>query len=146
MAAPAAFEFGPYRLDPRTRVLWRGDEVVPLTPKALDLLLALVEKRGEVATKAELFARVWPDVVVGEANLSVTVAAVRKLLGRQADGKDHVQTVPRRGYRFAAPLTGPEHAPLSLVVLPFRVAGGPARQGPGNRISKRFPRTGPRPP
>lgn len=126
MAAPAAFEFGPYRLDPRTRVLWRGDEVVPLTPKALDLLLALVEKRGEVATKAELFARVWPDVVVGEANLSVTVAAVRKLLGRQADGKDHVETVSRRGYRFAAPLTGPEHAPLSLVVLPFRVAGGRA--------------------
>ncbi len=126
MTAPAPLEFGPYRLDPRTRVLWRGEDVVPLTPKALDLLLALVEKRGEVVTKAEIFARVWPDVVVGEANLSVTVAAVRKLLGPQADGRDHIQTVPRRGYRFAAPVSGPEHAPLALVVLPFRVAGARA--------------------
>ncbi len=124
MSPSAPSEFGPFRLDPRTRVLWRGDDVAPLTPKALDLLIALVERRGEVVTKAELFGRVWPDVVVGEANLSVTVAAVRKVLGKQSDGRDYVQTVSRRGYRFVAPVTGAAQAPLSLAVLPFRVVGG----------------------
>src|SRR4029453_15600400 len=92
----AAYELGPFRLDPRTRVLWRGEDLVALTPRALDLLIALVEKGGDVATKAELLAKVWPDVVVGEANLSVTISALRRGLGEPEDGGEDIQTVARR--------------------------------------------------
>jgi DNA-binding winged helix-turn-helix (wHTH) protein/tetratricopeptide (TPR) repeat protein len=123
-AAPT-WELGPFRLDPLTRVLWRGENLVPLTPRALDLLIALVEKGGDVATKAELLAKVWPDVVVAEANLSVTMSALRRALGEPEDGGGYIQTVPRRGYRFVGPLSGVTEERPSLAVLPFRVLGDP---------------------
>jgi DNA-binding winged helix-turn-helix (wHTH) protein len=124
MNAAASFEFGPFRLDPDKRVLWRGGEVVGLTPKALALLQVLVEHGGDVVPKQELMTRVWPDTVVEEANLSVTVAALRKVLGDQPDGRSYVQTVPRRGYRFVAPVRGPvSTARLTLAVLPFKDLG-----------------------
>src|SRR5262249_51252466 len=69
----ASFEFGPFRLDTGKHVLWREGELVPLTPKALAVLQVLVEARGDVVPKPDLMARVWPDTVVEEANLSVTV-------------------------------------------------------------------------
>lgn len=123
--AAADYELGPFRLDPLTRVLWRGDDIVPLTPRALDLLIALVEKGGDVATKAELLAKVWSDVVVGDANLSVTMSALRRALGEREDGGDYIDTVPRRGYRFVGPLSGVAEERPSLAVLPFRVLGDP---------------------
>ena len=120
----ADFSFGPYRLDIRKRVLWRDGELVALAPKALDLLVALVEQAGDVVRKEDLLARVWPDVVVEEANLSVNVSALRKALGDRADGKPWIQTVPRRGYRFAGTPRAAERAALpALAVLPFRVLG-----------------------
>jgi len=120
----SSFEFGPFRLDAEKSVLWRGGDVVPLTPKALGLLRVLVEHGGDVVPKQELLARVWPDTVVEEANLSVTVAALRKLLGKQTDGRSYIQTVPRRGYRFDAPVKGPASASrTSLAVLPFKCLG-----------------------
>jgi DNA-binding winged helix-turn-helix (wHTH) protein/tetratricopeptide (TPR) repeat protein len=121
----ADFSFGPYRLDVRKRVLWREGELVALAPKALDLLVALVEQAGDVVRKEDLLARVWPDVVVEEANLSVNVSALRKALGDRADGKPWIQTVPRRGYRFAGTSRAAERlaAPPALAVLPFRVLG-----------------------
>lgn len=112
-------EFGPFRLDAAKRVLWRGGQVVALPPKALDLLVALVEQRGDVVTKEQLMQRVWPDTFVEEANLSVNVSALRKALGDQPDGRPFIETVSRRGYRFAAPET-PEPSGLpTLAVLPF---------------------------
>ena len=116
--------FGPFVLDAGTQVLWRGGEVVPLTPKAAALLLALVEKQGDVVGKAELLARVWPDTVVEEANLSVTVSTLRKALGPRDDGSPWVETVSRRGYRFRAPVTGAAPRRLALAVLPFRSLAG----------------------
>jgi TolB-like protein/Tfp pilus assembly protein PilF len=102
-------------------VLWRDGELVPLTPKALALLEALVEARGDVVPKRDLMARVWPDAAVEESNLSVTVAALRRELGTQEGGASWVETVPRRGYRFAGPLRAPPgEAALVLAVLPFR--------------------------
>ena len=100
------YTFGPFRLDPSKPVLWRGREIVPLTPKALALLGVLVEHAGDVVSKQELLARVWPDTFVSEANLSVTVAAMRTALGLQADGSSFIQTVARRGYRFGAAVRG----------------------------------------
>jgi DNA-binding winged helix-turn-helix (wHTH) protein/tetratricopeptide (TPR) repeat protein len=123
------YRFGPFRLDVAKRVLWQGDDIVGLQPKALDLLLVLVEAGGDVVTKDQLMQRVWPDTFVEEANLSVNVSALRRALGEQADGRPYIQTVPRRGYRFLAaardrpPAPAPDTRP-ALAVLPFRVLGG----------------------
>jgi DNA-binding winged helix-turn-helix (wHTH) protein len=124
MSDPAAFEFGPFRLDVGKSVLWRGDGLVPLTPKALALLQALLEGGGDVLSKTELMARVWPDTAVAEANLSVTVAALRKALDPRADGRSYIQTVPRRGYRFDGSLRALGASPrLAIAVLPFSCLG-----------------------
>lgn len=123
-AAGDSYVFGPFRLDAGKRVLWRGQELVKLQPKALDLLAALVAERGDVVAKDELLRRVWPDAFVEEANLSVNVSALRKALGRQADGRAWVESVARRGYRFLGTLeAAPEARPAprrALAVLPFR--------------------------
>ena len=123
----AALEFGPFRLDPVKRLLWREGELVGLPPKAVDLLLALVEQAGDVVGKQELMDRVWPDSFVEEANLSVNVATIRKVLGERPDGQPYIETLSRRGYRFVAPVK--KLGRLQLAVLPFR-AIGPAADGP----------------
>ncbi len=98
------YEFGPFRLDTAERLLLRVVEVVPLTPKAFDLLLVLVERHGHLVEKEELMKTVWPDSFVEEANLSYTVSAIRKALGNGAEGQRYIETVPKRGYRFVAPV------------------------------------------
>src|SRR5215471_5279857 len=94
------YEFGPFRVDTGQRVLWREGEIVPLTPKAFDLLLALVENGGRVLTKEELLQRVWPDSFVEEANLSHNIYKLREALGEKPTGKKYIETLARRGYRF----------------------------------------------
>jgi DNA-binding winged helix-turn-helix (wHTH) protein/tetratricopeptide (TPR) repeat protein len=111
-------DFGPFRLDPAKRLLWREGRLVGLPPKAVDLLIALVEQAGEVVGKQELMDRVWPDTFVEEANLSVNVATIRKQLG---DGHPYIETVSRRGYRFVG--TVKRQGRLRLAVLPFRALG-----------------------
>ncbi len=124
MADPGVFEFGPFRLDPEKSVLWRGADLVPLTPKAFALLRALVDARGDVVSKQELMTRVWPDAAVEDANLSVTVSALRRLIDSQPDGRSWVETVPRRGYRFSGAMRTTSAPPgLSLAVLPFACLG-----------------------
>jgi DNA-binding winged helix-turn-helix (wHTH) protein/Flp pilus assembly protein TadD len=124
MPDSSSFEFGPFRLDAEKGVLWRSGELVHLTPKALALLLALVEHRGDVVSKEELLSRVWPDAAVEEANLSVTVSALRRALGPQPDGRSYLQTVPRRGYRFDAEIKAEAGSQeLGLAVLPFACLG-----------------------
>jgi DNA-binding winged helix-turn-helix (wHTH) protein/tetratricopeptide (TPR) repeat protein len=119
-ATNALLELGPFRLDTARRVLWREGEVVPLTPKALDVLAALAERPGEVVTKDELLRRVWPDTFVEEANLTVHVSSLRKALGAQPDGRPWIETVPRRGYRYVGPAPrAAQTATRSLAVLPF---------------------------
>lgn len=93
-------EFGCFRVDAGERVLLRDGEVVALTQKAFDVLLALVERSGHVVEKEELIRRVWPDSFVEEGNLSQNIYTLRKILGADAQGKPYIQTVPRRGYRF----------------------------------------------
>ncbi len=118
------FEFGSFRLDADKHVLWRDGRVVPLTPKALALLQALVEAGGDVVPKPDLMARVWSDTAVQEANLSVTVSMLRRTLGTQEDGSSWIETVPRRGYRFEGSVKGPAPvAVVTLAVLPFEVLG-----------------------
>ncbi len=116
---PSVFEFGPYRLDTRRRLVWREGTLLDVPPRAVDLLAALVAEAGEVVPKEELLRRVWPDTFVEEANLSVNVSILRKALGDQSDGRPWIQTVARRGYRFLGPVRAQAEAPRSLAVLPF---------------------------
>ncbi len=98
------YEFGDFRVDEDQRVLLRGDEVVSLTPKAFDTLLAFVQNSSLVLEKEWLLEAIWPDTFVEEANLAVNVSLLRKVLGERPDGGGYIDTVPRRGYRFAVPV------------------------------------------
>ncbi len=97
--------FGPFRLFAAERQLKKGDEPLQLGGRALDTLMALVERAGEVVTQRELISRVWPDVTVEEANLRVHIASLRKTLGDGREGARFIVTVPGRGYSFVAPVT-----------------------------------------
>ena len=104
-ASPTSlYEFGPFRLDPRLPLLLRDGEPVPLQPKALETLVALVERGGRVVSREELVEAVWADTQVEENNLSVNVSLLRKALGEAEGGGRYIETVPRRGYRFTAPV------------------------------------------
>ena len=96
------YEFGPFRLDRMERVLFRADHPLTLTPKAFDLLLALVEQHGHVIEKEELMGTVWPETVVEESNLTHHISVLRKTLGESAGVPAYIETIPRRGYRFVA--------------------------------------------
>lgn len=96
------YDFGSFRVDELERVLLRGEDVVPLTPKAFEILLVLVESSGHVLTKEQLMKRVWPDSFVEEANLSHNIYKLREALGEGRDGEKFIETLPRRGYRFVA--------------------------------------------
>jgi DNA-binding winged helix-turn-helix (wHTH) protein len=96
------YEFGRFRVDAVSRLLLHDGAPVPLTLKAFDTLLALVENRGRLVEKDELLRRVWPDTAVEENNLTQQVSALRKVLGEDAEGRRYIETFPRRGYRFVA--------------------------------------------
>jgi eukaryotic-like serine/threonine-protein kinase len=96
------FEFGPFLLNSRKRILLRDGEPVPLTPKALEILLLLVENHGEVLVKDELMEAIWPDTVVEEGNLNRNISTLRKALGESPNEHQYIVTIPGRGYRFVA--------------------------------------------
>src|SRR5271169_6682437 len=97
--------FGPFSLLTAERLLKKADESIPLGGRALDILIALVERAGEVATHRELISTVWPGVTVEDANLRAQIAALRKALGDGRDGARYVSNVAGRGYCFVAPVT-----------------------------------------
>jgi DNA-binding winged helix-turn-helix (wHTH) protein len=109
-SADHAASFGSFRLLPAQRLLLEADRPLRLGSRAFDILVALVEKAGELVTKEELIARVWPNTVVEDGNLRVHMAALRRALGDGQAGKRFVATIPGRGYRFVAPLS-PLEAP-----------------------------------
>jgi adenylate cyclase len=127
--------FGSFTLDSRRRELLRFGNSVTIGSRAFDLLGALIERRGELATKDELMAAVWPSIVVDENNLAAQIVALRKILSTDPELTKCVQTISGRGYRFVADVAlqaesaGAGHAlgapqwpgrdVLSLVVLPF---------------------------
>src|SRR6185503_15150203 len=96
------YAFGQFRLDAGKHMLFEGDEVISLTPKAFDTLLALVENRGSVMSKEELMRLVWANDFVEENNLAQNIHAVRKIVGDRIDGAKFIETIPKRGYRFVA--------------------------------------------
>jgi DNA-binding winged helix-turn-helix (wHTH) protein/Tfp pilus assembly protein PilF len=117
MAGGNVFRFAEFTLDSTERQLLRNGAAIPLAPKAFDLLVALVCDAGRLVTKDQLLARVWPDVAVEEGIISVQISALRKALG---GGASCIETVPRAGYRFVAPVTTLSSANLTMI-------GGTAR-------------------
>ena len=120
------YEFGPFRLDPSGRVLFRGAQAVPLPPKAGDVLVLLLQRAGDVVAKDELLKQVWHDAFVEDGSLTRTISVLRRMLGEGRNGPHYIATVSRRGYRFAAQVTqaGPQPrtsipGKVMLAVLPF---------------------------
>src|SRR5467141_4867507 len=106
--------FGPFRLSTTERVLEKKGIPIRLGSRALDILIALVERPAEVVSKKELFARVWPDLVVDEGNIRYHVLALRKALGQGRSGIRYVTNVSGRGYCFAAPISRVASPPVLL--------------------------------
>ena len=98
--ASSAYRFGPFVLDRSEFRLRREARAIDLPPKALDVLLHLVERPGVLFTKEELFERVWPDVAVTDNALTQVICGIRQALGDSPASPTYLQTVARRGYRF----------------------------------------------
>lgn len=103
--SPKIYAFGPFRLDVAERRLLRDGEPVMLTPRLFDLLALLVENHGHLMEKEKLLKALWPDSFVEEANLNVNISALRRALGESPTEWQFIETVPRRGYRFVAPVS-----------------------------------------
>ena len=138
----AIFGFGPFRLDADTRILFHGVEPIPLGQRAVALLVLLLEGGGAPVSKEALMRAAWPGLAVEDSNLTVQIAAVRRVLEDLANGAAWIETLPRRGYRYAGPAVSthsPERATPSshatglalpdqpsIAVLPFATLSGDA--------------------
>jgi len=107
------FEFGRFRVDSVERVLLADGRPVSLTPKAFETLLDLLEHSGHILEKDELLEHVWPGTFVEEGTLVQNVSTLRKVLGEAPDGSAYIETIPRRGYRFAGAVCTAELEPGS---------------------------------
>lgn len=110
------YEFGEFRLEAENLLLLRNGEIVQLPIKAVQILLALVEANGRVMKKEEILERVWADTFIEESNLSHHVAALRRALGEEKNSKKFIETIPRRGYRFIAPVTEIESGTDEVII------------------------------
>ena len=132
------YEFGPFRIDARERLLFCNQRLVSLPLKVFETLLFLVQRNGHIVDKSELTSRLWPDTHVGPRSLAQNIFLIRKVLG--TSHSQFIETVPRRGYRFTGPVQVPQeengsgirignptHASVlairQLAVLPFRFLG-----------------------
>jgi TolB-like protein/DNA-binding winged helix-turn-helix (wHTH) protein/Tfp pilus assembly protein PilF len=129
------YDFGRFRVNVAERVLLRERDVVPLTPKVFEILLALVQNSGQVITKDDLMKRVWPDTFVEEGNLTQNISLLRKALGEGQNGHQYIETIARRGYRFIAPVSEARdealNSPLDTTGPRFARVGLMANGGPG---------------
>jgi DNA-binding winged helix-turn-helix (wHTH) protein/tetratricopeptide (TPR) repeat protein len=103
-AIPANYVFGPFRLDAQGDALFRGTEPVALSHRAVALLRVLIERAGAPVSKNALMEAAWPGLVVEESNLTVQIAALRRVLRDEPGGERWIETLPRRGYRFVGPM------------------------------------------
>src|SRR5664280_2410070 len=145
-AEAQSYAFGPFRLVPGERILRRGNQVLPLPPKAFETLLLLVRNPGHLMRKEDLMTALWPDSFVEEVSLASKISLLRKVLADAGAAGGYIQTVPKLGYRFLPPVTrtwasGPavgtpiqvdEQAPervIRFIALPFSVLNGDERAG-----------------
>jgi predicted ATPase/DNA-binding winged helix-turn-helix (wHTH) protein len=127
-----ARSFGPFRLSLAEEVLFEGDRRLPLKGRAFEILVALTEQPGELISKNDLMAKVWPDVHVDEAALRVHISALRKVLGKTPSGGQYIANVAGRGYKFVGQLVESLDAPSGVFSPSNDAAGG--FQRPKDRI------------
>ncbi len=132
------YEFGPFRLDPAERRLLCDETPVALTPKCFDLLIALVENSGHLLEKEVLLQRVWPNQFVEESNLSFNISTLRKALGDGQNGQRYIETVPKKGFRFVAPVTVHNETDGDLVVEGVTKGGSPTSASEFEAIAAAF--------
>lgn len=126
MTSGRLYAFGRFRLDADARLLFRDEQRIQLTPKAIDVLVTLIENRGAPVARDELFHRVWSDAAVEDGTLSSHVSLLRKALGGQ-----FIETIPKRGYRFAGAVEErPADSRILLAVLPFENLSGKKKHDP----------------
>jgi DNA-binding winged helix-turn-helix (wHTH) protein len=113
MPADHSLHFGPFHLDPANACVWRGMDVLPLTPKAFAVLHYLVEHPGRLVSKEDLLAAVWPDTVVGDAVLKTCIRELRKVLGDAVKAPQFLETAHWRGYRFIGKIVSIQHSVVS---------------------------------
>jgi DNA-binding winged helix-turn-helix (wHTH) protein len=125
-AAPIEVSFGPFRLLPAQFLLVEGGMPLSLGSRALEILIVLVERSGELVSKQELMDRVWPNVFVQPNNLTVHMSALRRTLRDGQDGNRFIINIPGRGYKFVASVATarPEKAPLAIVSRTVPELGG----------------------
>ena len=146
-AEPQAYAFGPFRLVPGERILRRGDQLLPLPPKAFETLLLLVRHPGHLMRKEDLMTALWPDSFVEEVSLASKISLLRKVLAVAGAPAAYIQTVPKLGYRFLPPVTrtwasspvvgtpvqvegeAPAERVIRFIALPFTVRNGDERAG-----------------
>ncbi|MFY9728215.1 MAG: winged helix-turn-helix domain-containing protein [Bryobacteraceae bacterium] len=143
-AEPQAYAFGPFRLVPGERILRRGNQVLPLPPKAFETLLLLVRNPGHLMRKEDLMNVLWPDTFVEEASLASKISLLRKVLEETGASDSYIQTVPKLGYRFlpavtqiwasasaaGTPIHGEEtqaERVIRFIALPFTIMNGDER-------------------
>jgi DNA-binding winged helix-turn-helix (wHTH) protein/TolB-like protein/Tfp pilus assembly protein PilF len=137
---PPSYVFEPFRLDAGEKILFQQGQPVPLTPKAVETLLALVERHGHLVTKDELLRIVWPDTFVEENNLAQNISILRRVLGEGAGGRPFIETIPKRGYRFVGPVVQAADTEPGAVRTPV---ADPKLQAPPNQdLARESPHAG----
>src|SRR5260221_10278268 len=140
----AIHEFGPFRLDVAAEILFRGTEPIVLGQRAVALLRLLVERAGEPVSKDALIETAWPGLAIEDSNLTVQIAALRRVFKEVAGGASWIETLPRRGYRYVGPVVATSNPPAeatpptspalalpdkpSVAVLPFSNLSGDPEQ------------------
>src|SRR5713226_9760861 len=121
------YVFGPYRLDPTAPVVLRDARPLPLTPKAVETLRVLVQSSGSLVSKERLLNEVWPGSFVGDGSLMRNISDLRKVLGQDARGEEYIETLPKRGYRFVAPVEelkeNDRPHQRTIAILPLKLLG-----------------------
>src|SRR6266403_3707254 len=117
--------FKPFRLDTVNQCLWRAESRMPLTPKAFDVLRYLVEHAGRLVTPDELLEALWPQTYVNPEGVRRYIQEIRKVLKDRADKPAFIETLPKRGYQFVAPVVEENNShPLHLAVeVPRKIVG-----------------------
>ncbi|HEU4387975.1 MAG TPA: transcriptional regulator, partial [Blastocatellia bacterium] len=121
------YEFGPFQIDPIRRIVARDGITVPLTPKAFDTLLVLIQNSGQVLEKSVLMQEVWRDCIVEENNLTQSISALRKALGETRSDHRYIVTIPGRGYCFVPAVTRSGNG--AAAAAESSSSTGPVREG-----------------
>jgi DNA-binding winged helix-turn-helix (wHTH) protein len=121
------YQFGDFHLDTAERVIQRAGQPLSISPKALDVLIALIENRGRIVEKEDLMKKVWTGTFVEENNLTSTIYVLRKLFGESAAAPRYIENVPKRGYRFIAEVAELPHPHLAELAT-GNIAGLPLQE------------------